>query len=73
MVIPHKLRCEKCGDEAPIAVINTISEAGVATKWPISTMRDGALYVFIDCPNCGQIEQAIAPRGDAAQLLRPSR
>lgn len=72
MVIPHTLRCDKCGNVVPTALINSISVAGVSTRWPKSTMRAGQLYLFIDCPTCGQIEQNVLAPGDGPQAVRRS-
>ena len=52
MQIPDTIICERCDCDSPI-----VMEAGRAK----CTIRDGALCVTIDCPNCGEREQVITP------------
>jgi hypothetical protein len=50
---PDGITCERCG----CADLPVVMEAGRAK----CSIRDGALCVTIDCPNCGEREQVIGP------------
>jgi ribosomal protein L37E len=64
METPDSLLCERCGAESRVIFTDDTSIKGFPTQWPKFRTRNGALYVFIDCPECGEHDQAVATEGD---------
>jgi hypothetical protein len=68
MDTPETLLCEQCGTDSRIIFTDGTTIGGFLTQWPKFRTRDGALYVFIECPECGEREQAVATEGDMPQM-----
>ena len=52
--IPLALPCELCGQSAPVAMVKS------KTVEQIVLVRiDGKLYIDLNCPNCGRVQQEI--------------
>jgi hypothetical protein len=64
MTAPDTLLCEKCGTESRVVFTGGLSVRGFPMQWPKFKTRDGALYVFLECPECGEREQAVATAAD---------
>ena len=59
MQTPDNIRCELCGADSPVVMVRG-HVLGQETLWPKSTMRGNSLYVSIQRPNCGELEQAVS-------------
>jgi ribosomal protein S27E len=59
METPDAIRCDVCGADSRVVMVNG-HILGKETLWPKSTMRGNSLYVFIECPNCGEREQLVS-------------
>jgi Zn finger protein HypA/HybF involved in hydrogenase expression len=66
MATPDYVRCEKCDSESPVVMI----KGGGGSLWPKSTVRRDTLYVFINCPKCGEREQMIASAAEIENFNR---
>jgi hypothetical protein len=60
MITPELLRCDKCDSAAPILLMQ--DEDGAMR--PRAAMRGYDLYVFINCPKCGEREQLALTPGE---------
>jgi predicted RNA-binding Zn-ribbon protein involved in translation (DUF1610 family) len=62
MEVPETVRCDKCGAESPV-IIPGAGVAGEPVLLPKCTTRGNSVYVFIECPNCGEREQRLGQSG----------
>ena len=62
MKTPQCVICEHCGSDSSVVMIQ-----GAGAPWAKSDMRDGSLYVFINCPQCGEREQFVTDDIDDAE------
>jgi hypothetical protein len=58
---PDTMLCERCSSRAVVVRITRMDEA----IWPRSAARRGWSCALIKCPHCGEVEQCVAPPGDA--------
>ena len=52
--IPLSLQCEVCGQMAAVAMVASKSGEQI-----VLVRIDGTLYIDLNCPNCGPVQQEI--------------
>ena len=60
MITPERVLCETCNSAAPVVIVQ--DEDGAMR--PRAAMRGYDLYVFINCPKCGEREQLALTQGE---------